>query len=240
MHKSECGHPAFRSGPLEPGENRSQTFATNEAKESSRTMNVKTEIDRVSRYGQQLEQLFAQREFRISGDRDMLIVGYWSLLLDYHVAVVTLLAKELYGAAFALMRPIVEAWVRVHVVKMGSDAVMRQIKNDKYKVSFDRVGKEIDKAFGLEFFEKSLSKAVRDALHSYTHSGGFQIARRFDENMMKSRYSDGAILNVIEASTTAVFMATIVVAKHFGFEEEWRATSELFSEYNKRPLEVPR
>ena len=202
-------------------------------------MNVQSEIDRVSRYGQQLEALLAQKKFPISGDRDALIVGYWSLLLDYHTAIVMLLPKELYGAAFALMRPIVEAWVRVHVVKMGSDDTVLEIKNDSYKVRFDRVGEEIDKAFGLDFFAKSLKKSVRDALHSYTHSGSFQIARRFDENEIKSRYSDGAILNVIEASTTAVFMATIVVAKHFGFEEEWRATSEMFHEYNRRPTEVP-
>jgi hypothetical protein len=132
------------------------------------------------------------------------------------------------------MRPIVEAWVRVHVVKMDSEETVLQIKSDTYKVRFDRVGEEIDKAFGLEFFAKSLKKSVREALHSYTHSGSFQIARRFDENAIKSRYSDGAILNVIEASTTAVFMATIVVAKYFGFEDEWRATTELFHEYNNR------
>ena len=121
-------------------------------------MNVRQEIARISQYGQQLEQFFVEKQFKLSGDRDLLIVGYWSLLLDYHVAIVTLLPKELYGAAFALMRPIVEAWVRVHVVKMGSDAVVRQIKNDTYKIKFDRVGKEIDKAFGLEFFDKSQIK----------------------------------------------------------------------------------
>jgi hypothetical protein len=202
-------------------------------------MNVQEEIARVSSYGKQLEELLAKKEFRLSGERDALILGYWSLLLDYHAAIMTLLPKELYGAAFALLRPIVEAWVRVHVAKMGSDETVLQIKNDTYKVKFDRVGKEIDKAFGLDFFAKSLSKAVRDALHSYTHSGSFQISRRFDENAIKSRYSDGAILNVIEASMTAVFMATIVVTKHFGFEEEWQATTNLFAEYNKRPLEVP-
>ncbi len=202
-------------------------------------MNVPEEIDRVSRYGKQLEALLDGKELQLSGDRDALIVGYWSLLLDYHTAIVTLLPKELYGAAFALLRPIVEAWVRVHVAKMGADETMLQLKNDAYRVNFARVGEEIDKAFGLDFFAKSLNKAVREALHSYTHSGSFQIARRFDENSIKSRYSDGAILNVIEASTTAAFMATIVVTKHFGFEEEWHATTELFSEYNKRPLEVP-
>lgn len=202
-------------------------------------VNVQEEIDRVSRYGRELEELLAKRELRLSGDRDALIVGYLSLLLDYHTAVVTLLPKQVYGAAFALMRPIVEAWVRVHVAKMGSDETVLQLKDDTYRVDFAQVGGEIDKAFGVDFFTKSLSKAVREALHSYTHSGSFQIARRFDENAIKSRYSDGAILNVIEASTTAVFMAMIVVTKHFGFEEEWRATTKLFSEYNKRPLEVP-
>jgi hypothetical protein len=203
-------------------------------------MNVSEEIVRVSRYGRQLEQLLAKKKFRLSGDRDKLIVGYWSLLIDYHTAIVTLLPKEIYGAAFALMRPIVEARVRIHVVKMGSDAVVHQIKTDTYKVKFDRVGKEIDKAFGLEFFEKNLSKAVRDALHSYTHSGSFQIARRFDKNTIKPRYSDGAILEVIETSMTALFMATIVVSKHFGFEQEAQRTAGLFSEYNKQPLTVPR
>jgi hypothetical protein len=38
---------------------------------------------------------------------------------------------------------------------------------------------------------------------------------------------------------TALFMAMIVVTKHFGFEDEWRKATVLFAEYNKRPLEVP-
>jgi len=197
-------------------------------------MNVREEIDRVARYGQQLESLLDGKVLELSGDRDALIIAYRSLLLDYHTAIVTLLPKELYGAAFALLRPIVEARVRIHVAKMGSDETVLQLKNDTYRVDFSKVGAEIDNAFGLDFVAKSLDKAIRDALHGYTHSGSFQIARRFDENEIRSRYSDGAILNVIEGSMTALFMATNVVTKHFGFEDEWLATSELFGEYNKR------
>lgn len=202
-------------------------------------MNVQDEIARVTRYGQQLEALLDEKVLKLSSDRDWLIIAYRSLLLDYHTAIVTLLPKELYGAAFALLRPIVEAWVRIHIAKIGSDETVLQLKNDTYRVDFSKVGAEIDKALGLEFFAKSLDKAIRDALHSYTHSGSFQIARRFDESATRSRYSDGAILNVIEGSMTALFMATIVVTKHFGFEDEWRNATELFAEYNKRPVEVP-
>jgi hypothetical protein len=57
-------------------------------------MNVQAEIDRVSRYGQQLEALLAPKKFPISSDRDALLIGYLSLLLDYHTAIVTLLPKE--------------------------------------------------------------------------------------------------------------------------------------------------
>jgi hypothetical protein len=122
----------------------------------------------------------------------------------------------------------------VHVAKIGSDETVLEMKADTYKVRFDLVGQEIDAALNLPgFFEKSLNKSTRDALHSYTHSGGFQIARRFEG------YSDGAILNVIEGSMTALFMATIVVTKHFGMEDEWRAATEMLAEYNGRPLEVP-
>lgn len=196
-------------------------------------MNVQEEIDRVARYGQRLQDLLDGKELELSGDRDALLIAHWNLLLDYHVAIVTLLAQELHGAAFALMRPIIEAWVRIHVAKMGSDEEVLAIKDDKYQVNFKTIGARIDGAFALNgFFEKTLLES-RVALHSYTHSGSFQIARRFHG------YSEGAILNVTEGSMTALFMATIVVTKHFGFEDEWRATTELFAKYNKRPSEVP-
>jgi len=134
-------------------------------------MNVREEIERASRYGRQLETMLDGKEVTASSDRDLLIIGYRSLLLDYHTSIVTLLEKELYGGAFALLRPTVEAWVRIHIAKMGTDETVLELKNDTYRVDFSKVGEEIDKAFELEFFEKSLNKAVREALHSYTHSG---------------------------------------------------------------------
>jgi hypothetical protein len=194
---------------------------------------VPEEIARVARYGQQLQDLLDGKELELSGDHDALLIAHWNLLLDYHPAIVTLLAQELHGAAFALMRPIIEAWVRIHVTKMGSDEEVLAIKEDKYRVDFKTIGALIDGAFALNgFFEKTLLES-RVALHSYTHSGSFQITRRFQG------YSEGATLNVTEGSMTALFRATIVVTKHFGFEDEWRTTTELFAEYNKRPSEVP-
>ena len=52
-------------------------------------------------------------------------------------------------------------------------------------------------------------------------------------------HSDGAILNLVEASTIAFFMATALVTKHLGFQEEWHVTTQMFHEYNQRPAEVP-
>jgi hypothetical protein len=196
-------------------------------------MDVQAEIDRSFRYGQELEEFVASKEIRLSDDRDVLLVGYWALLFDYHAAILELLRRELYGSAFALLRPVVEAWVRAHLVVSCTNEDVIRIKNDEYRMNFKEVGAKIDKAFGLNFFENTLKEPVRKALHSYTHSGRLQVNRRFDGHLVKPNYTDDAILDVLEGSTTAVFMATILVTNRLGFAEEWRTTNQLFDQYHK-------
>ncbi len=57
---------------------------------------------------------------------------------------------KFYGAAFALVRPTIEAVVRAHVVLMCSDEVSKQLRNDEYRTNLATVGMEIDAAFHSE------------------------------------------------------------------------------------------
>ena len=181
-------------------------------------MNVGEEINRTSQYGQQLEGLVASRQLALSNDREIFLVGYWSLLIEFHRAILILLDRGLYGSAFALLRPVIEAWLRIHLVVSGTEAEFIRIKDDTYRTDFAAVATQLDEAFGLAFFEKSLHKNVRDALHSYAHAGTFQVARRFTGTQISPSHSDGEQLNVIEASTTAVFMATVLLTKRLAFK----------------------
>lgn len=197
-------------------------------------MNVQNEIDRAFQFGRQLEELVVHRGQCSSVDRDVLLIGYWALLFDFHKGILTLLSSKLFGGAFALVRPVVEALVRAHLVLMGSQEDILKLQQDEYRVNFAEVGSQIDEAFGLEGFFKNFLTTARNALHSYTHAGVLQLGRRFEGNELKPRYSDEEIGEVIRTTTLAVFMVTSLVTKRFSFEEEWQQSSQMFDKYLKQ------
>lgn len=193
---------------------------------------VGKEIDRARMFGEQLETTVASKNQLPTGDRNVLLVAYWALMFDYHKGILILLQSEFSGAAFALVRPVVEAVVRAHVTLMGSDEDLLSIQKDEYKVNFKEIGAKIDAAFALEgFMENFLNDVTRNALHSYTHSGILQLGRRFDGTDVKPNYQDDEIIEVIRVTTSAIFMVTNLVTKHFGFDHDWQKVSQLFDEW---------
>jgi hypothetical protein len=195
---------------------------------------VQKEIDSARKFGEQLEDIVVSKNQFPTGDRNVLLIAYWALMFDYHKGILSLLRFEFYGAAFALVRPVVEAVVRAHITLMGSEDDLARIQKDDYKVNFKEIGAKIDAAFGLEgLMEKFLNDVTRSALHSYTHSGLLQLGRRFDGNDIKPNYSDGEIIEVIRVTTSAIFMVTSLVTKHFGFEDDWKSVSHIYGEWGK-------
>ena len=195
---------------------------------------VKNEIDSARRFGEQLEDIVVSKNQFPTDDRNVLLIAYWALMFDYHKGILSLLQSEVFGAAFALVRPVVEAVVRAHVALMGSEDDLARIQKDEYKVNFKEIGAKIDGAFGLEgLMEKFLNDVTRSALHSYTHSGLLQLGRRFDGDDIKPNYSDGEIFEVIRVTTSAIFMVTSLVTKHFGFEDDRKRISQMYCEWGK-------
>lgn len=116
----------------------------------------------------------------------------------------------------------------------GSEEDLGRIQSDAYTVNFKAIGAKIDADFGLDhLMENFLNEVTRSALHSYTHSGLLQLGRRFDGNDIKPNYSDDEVIEVIRVTTSAVFMVTNLVTKHFGFEEDWKNVGQMFEEWGK-------
>jgi hypothetical protein len=106
--------------------------------------------------------------------------------------------------------------------------------NDTYRVNLETIGPWIDKTFGLEgLMERFLNERTRKALHGYTHVGLHQLGRRFDRGYVKTQYSEGEIIEVVRVTTTAIFMLTMLVTKHFGFEDDWNKVHALMDEWGK-------
>ena len=66
---------------------------------------------------------------------------------------------------------------------------------------------------------------------SYAHSGVLQIARRFTNGDVKPSYSEGEILEVLKATTTAVVLLTRVFFVSMGCQREADKTVEIMLEY---------
>ena len=194
---------------------------------------VEYEIKRANEFGDQIEDLVIAKGQCPTGDRNTPLMAYWSLMFDFHRGIPCLLSHKFFGSAFVLVRPTVEALVRAHIVIMGSEEDLRKLRDDEYRINFGTVGKEIDATFGTDDFFDNFLKRARIALHSYTHAGVYQLGRRFSGTDLTPNYSEEEIIEVIQIATSAVFMATNLVTKHFGFEEEWRQCTKQFGEWGK-------
>lgn len=194
---------------------------------------IEDEIKRANQYGDEMENLVVAKGQCPTGDRNTPLIAYWSLIFDLHRGILCLLSHKFFGSAFALVRPIIEATVRAHVVIMGSEQDLQKIHDDSYRTNFGTVGKEIDAAFRTgDFFENFLKGAV-PALHSFTHAGMLQLGRRFAETDLTPSYTEEEIIEVIPTTSSAAFIVTNLVTKQFGFEEEWKQCNKLFEEWGK-------
>lgn len=109
---------------------------------------------------------------------------------------------------------------------------LAKMKRDEYRVNFKEVPRHIDEAFGLgKLFQDFLPEPVRDALHSYTHSGVVPLRRRFDGTDVAANYPDREIMALINTTASGVFMVTSLVTKHFGFEREWQEAQRMYGEW---------
>jgi Family of unknown function (DUF6988) len=191
-------------------------------------MTIGTEVARSNEVANRIEQLVVAKGQAPTGDRNTLLMAYWSLAFEFHRAILCLVDHKFYGAAFALVRPVIETTARAHVAVMGSENDLKKLHSDDYQTNFKTVGKEIDTFFHLEgAFEKFLNGA-RKTLHSYAHAGMSQLGRRFKGNDLIPDYKEGEIIEVIHVSTSAVFMVNNLVTKHFGFDEEWKSNTKLY------------
>jgi len=192
---------------------------------------IDDEIKRANEVGDKIEDLVIAKGQCLTGDRNTPLMAYWSLVFEFHRGILCLASHKFYGAAFALVRPIIEATVRAHVVIMSSEADLKKLLGDEYRTNLATVGREIDTYFQTENLFEYFLKRSRKALHSYTHAGMLQLGRRFSGTDLAPNYFEEEIVEVIHTSTSAAFMVNNLVTKHFGFEEEWRQNTEIFTEW---------
>lgn len=198
-------------------------------------MTIDNEIDRATRLGQQLEDLVynVAKEGRLvfRTKNDDLLLSYWSLVFEYCKGIMCLGRYKFHAPAFALLRPLVDALVRAHIVLVGSEEDVAKIRKDWFKVSYEKDGAKIDKALGMNPVFENFLKSSQSMLHSLSHSGTAQLQKRWDADWLGSGFSDTDISALIAACSVATFLITILITRHFEMEEQRKAAESLWLEY---------
>jgi hypothetical protein len=113
-------------------------------------MNVQHHILRAEQLSVSLERLLVEKSYTIRNNRDGLCLLYWWLIFEHHQGILLLLRTKHYAPAFALMRPIAEAFLRLHLVMHGTEAQLAAIKDGTYNTDFASIGEQIDQMAELE------------------------------------------------------------------------------------------
>lgn len=145
--------------------------------------------------------------------RLLIVIAALDVVLDHFTGITALIERRVYGAAFALARPLFETFVRAIWLKdCGTDKDLSDFERDQFSRSFGQALKEIEQ---LESFKSgvlsNLKKQAWSAMSSYTHGGYQQIARRVKGKTIDPNYTDEEIIEVLRLSQAFAMMAFIQI-----------------------------
>jgi hypothetical protein len=184
----------------------------------------------------QLRELVEQDEVYPCDLKSLWLVGSVDLALEHHEAIWCLQERRLTGAAFALLRPLIETmlralWVNKRVITEAQ--AMRAWRDKRIFPKMDDMRGQISESYEHEGTFKKLGNAW-SAMCSYTHSGGRQISRRFTGHEVKASYRDIEIAQALNSATLALLLLSGIFFNHIGCPWEAQQTLALLVDYKAK------
>ena len=174
-----------------------------------------------------------QRHYYPPDTKTAFLTGYVDIALEHHEAILLLIKSNLLGSAFALVRPLFDTMFRALWINKAADqSQIEEASRDKdIFPAMSQMLVEIDQSYSIDNFFQSFKGAKWRAMCSYAHSGSLQIARRFTNGDVKPSYKDTEILEVLNATNTAVLLLTRMFFVSMGCQREADETEKMMLEY---------
>lgn len=126
----------------------------------------------------------------ISDDRSRIVAGCFDIALEHQKAIILLIARQMYGSAFSLLRLLFEAYVRgLWLQHCANENEIEIFKKGRIDKTFANLIKDIEKKEGYQ--GGVLSKAKKagwNKMNCFTHSGFSQVVRRNTESSIEPNY----------------------------------------------------
>lgn len=152
-------------------------------------------------------------EFATS-ERSRLAAGCLDMAIEHHRAIVLLISLSVIGSAFALVRPLLEAYVRgVWLHRCASEAELAAFKADNLDRTFSELLEVIEKLPSHAEGELSdVKQKSWKAMCSFTHSGFLQVVRRNTALAITPNYKEQEIAEALTFANTFALLTAMAIA----------------------------
>jgi hypothetical protein len=144
--------------------------------------------------------------------------GALGIAQEHHRGILLLLSSSVYASAFALVRPLFEAYVRGEWLGLcASETQVDRFLLDKELPSFQVL---VDAVESIEGFDSKRLSGIKQtrwaALCGYTHTGGIHVQRWQTEESIESNYSCAEVLEVLHFAELVLALSAVAVLQHAG------------------------
>ena len=220
-------------------------------------------LDDIAARGAQIrERVHELAQGKYSTDiKTVMVVGYVALALQLHKAIWLLTDAKLYGAAFALVRPVFDAWLRALWINgIATPEQVEQASQDELPFpSMDKMLAAIKPVYFSKPAKQDANAQADDeatnhaamvdrlfhwltplwrVLHSYTHPGARQLARQFTADQVKPSFTEREIAQGLNLPSVALIFLMgpffISIGKQAAADEVHALALQYFAEFNER------
>jgi len=145
----------------------------------------------------------------------------WHIAIDHQMAITLLVEQTLHASALALMRPMVEAYVRgLWLLNAATDEELDKAGRDEFPIGFfNKLVADLEQPGRLR--PGALSRMKGDTwkrLCSYTHTGYQQIGARLTPDGLGYAYEDVELVDALSVADSIALMSVIELGGLAGSE----------------------
>lgn len=151
----------------------------------------------------------------ISDSRNTIYHPLFNNSFQHCVAVIVLTNKDLHSSSEALLRPVIETYLRAMWAKYcANDTVLNKLQNDKGEFPglsklLELVEKQVPAYQGTDFLSKKIKPLVSN-MHDFTHGGIQSVARQYSgDSLSNNRASEDVKAKIY----LVVFIAYLILCE---------------------------
>jgi hypothetical protein len=177
----------------------------------------------------------------LNEDRGKLFMLYLHTSLEYHRSILLLIGKNLHGSAFALQRVLYDSVLRgLWLGYCAADAdIISYFDNDFEFLSAKTIAQAVDQKLEIDgHFQEIHTSGFYSAMCGYTHTGDFQISRRFRGRAITWNYETGEVFEVIHNSNSFVLTYMRFYIDYFKCAEDAAPFLSLYDRYMDKARKI--